>query len=247
MSNAIQNIQSKVQAIPLPTKFCYFLPLRIGLFSLASIGLIGSTILASLSWLQVLTKLPFHRLNREDTTGLYLHTTLFTTLAVTFIILLPIAFLRLRRAALGYSITLACLLIASVCSGSYTMYAIYKPNTRRRIEFCMGKAKDQATREMCTNGLAMSKGVAIAIYILAWLILSYTILMVYAFTRELMTEMDDPSLPTTQIRGRNVGNPAPLTMYNSFGAAGHNTGYAFSSVDNSFGRGVGIRAVPMAV
>lgn len=33
-----------------------------------------------------------------------------------------------------------------------------------------------------------------------------------------------------------ISNPAPLTMYNSFGAPGHNTGYAFSSVDNSFGK-----------
>jgi len=40
---------------------------------------------------------------------------------------------------------------------------------------------------------------------------------------------------TGPIRREDISGPKPLTMFNSMGAPGVNTGYAFSTVDNSFG------------
>jgi hypothetical protein len=41
------------------------------------------------------------------------------------------------------------------------------------------------------------------------------------------------------LRPEDISGPTPLTMYNSVGAAGINSGYAFSTVDASFGVGAG--------
>jgi len=219
-----------------PTKFLGCIQLRLGVLIFSALTLLFGGIVAAFAFMQV-ASLKKHPLQMLDNIALALHAIFWTLLFLVSIFGLFATFRRNDRFLTIYWIILLNMFVASFILGVFVFVVIFTPNTRTVVNKCLGGLKDEFTLAGCRNGLAMFAGVAVSIYVVIWLILAYLGLVVWAHAHEIKRGLDyDENAP---VKPEQISNPAPLTMYNSFGAPGHNNGYAFSSVDNSYGKGNG--------
>lgn len=58
----------------------------------------------------------------------------------------------------------------SIAAGTFNLYTMFHENSADAITKCLNGATDDTTREVCNNGIAIVKGVAVAIYIISWLV-----------------------------------------------------------------------------
>ncbi|KAJ7583547.1 hypothetical protein C8J56DRAFT_790633 [Mycena floridula] len=210
--------------------FCCCLPVRFGVFMLSIVGLVGGAMVAVTAWLQVM-QLKAHPLAFQDELALWCHTVVYTLLALASLFGFIAAIVKNRRLIMAFWIILTGLLLISIGSGAYTLYSIFIRKSQQTIVNCLNGATDQLTNDVCRNGLAILKGVAVAIYVITWLLEIYAIIIISSYGKQLAEDND--AYNVSQLSTVAISQPEPLTMYNSFGAGGQNTGYAFSKVDNS--------------
>jgi len=236
MSNQIRYQKHEDDSKPTPyvrsRTFCCCLPVRFGVFFLSIIGTLGAGFIAAVAWFQV-KQLNAHPLSPEDRAALLFHTSVYTILAATSFLGFIGAIFKLRRLMIVYWVVLTIVLLISIASGAYTLYSIFARNSTESIVNCLDGATDDLTLQVCQNGIAIIKWVAVAVYIVTWLLEIYAIFIVYQYAEQLRDEQI--AAEKVAVSTSMISNPAPLMMYNSAGAVGHNTGYAFSKVNNSFG------------
>jgi len=208
--------------------------LKIGVFMLSGMTMILGAIIASTSWVQVV-QIKKHPLQPTDAVVLYLHSVLWTLLCLVSAFGLFAAIRGSYRLLTIYWILLVNLAFSAFVNGIAVFVVVFSPNKRRVINKCLAGYRDNFTLQGCRNGIAMLSAVAVVIYVFVWLLLPFSTIITWGYAYQVKRGLDvDPDAP---VKSEQISNPAPLTMYNSFGAPGHNTGYAFSSVDNAFGRG----------
>jgi len=186
--------------------------------------------IAVTAWTQIM-QLKIHPLALQDAIALWCHTILFSLLSLTCLFGFIGAIVKNRRLITAFWIILTGLLLLSIGSGIYTIYAIFGQKSQHTIVNCLNGATDQLTIDVCRNGLAILKWVAVTIYAVTWLLEIYAIIIISSYGKQLAEEKD--AYNVGQLSTVDISQPEPLTMYNSFGAGGQNTGYAFSKVDNS--------------
>lgn len=218
---------------------------------LSAMTMILGAIIASTSWVQVV-QIKKHPLQPLDAVVLYLHSLLWTLLCLVSAFGLFAAIRASYRLLTIYWILLVNLALSAFVNGIAVFVVVFSPNKRGVVNKCLAGYRDNFTLQGCRNGLAMLSAVAVVIYVFVWLFLpcmsilvpllcssllcfSVSAVITWGYAYQVKRGLDvDPNAP---VKSEQISNPAPLTMYNSFGAPGHNTGYAFSSVDNAFGRG----------
>jgi len=214
--------------------FCCCLPVRLGVFMLSLVGMIGGGIVAATAWLQVV-QLKDHPLALQDEIALWFHTLLYTLLVTASTFGFIAAIFKKRRLVMAYWIILIGLLLTSIGSGAYTLYSIFVRKSQQTIINCLNGATDDVTEQVCRNGLAIIKGVAVAVYVMTWLLEIYAIIIIYSYGKQLGEEQQAAAInaSSVQISTQAISNPKPLTSFNSSGLGGQNMGYAFSNVDYS--------------
>ncbi|KAF5366236.1 hypothetical protein D9758_005766 [Tetrapyrgos nigripes] len=248
-----------------PKSFFGCFPLRFGVIALSFIIMVGASIVTVTGWSQI-AQLSDHPISTSNDVALYFHSITFTILAVLGLFGVLSASFQNRPMSFAYMIILPFLVILSFSSGAFVLNTIFHPKSERDITRCLNGATDELTRQVCRNGIAIIKGVAIAIYIGSWVLELYTSIIAYGYYSQLSTAalMDEANNETFEavvaasgpsttgatsaktkfpavngpLRPEDISGPTPLTMYNSAGAPGINSGYAFSTVDASFGAGV---------
>jgi len=82
------------------------------------------------------------------------------------------ALIKNRRMISSFAVALAIHLGFSVASGAFTLYTLFKENTQEAIARCLNDASSDAnvTADTCRTGIAIVKGVMVAVYIVTWLI-----------------------------------------------------------------------------
>jgi len=211
-----------------PRTFCCCLPVRLGVFFLSIVGLLGAGFIAGAAWWQI--KQLYAQPSTKPDIAIWIHAVTFSLVALVSLLGLLGACFRSRRAMTVYWIVLTTVLLLSIGSGAYTIYTIFARNSTNAILNCINA--DQLTRDVCAKSLKIIQWVIVAIYAVTWLLELYAITVVYSYSSQLLDEQ------RAKARGHSfssISNPAPLTMYNSVGAPGQNNGYAFSRVDNSHG------------
>jgi len=208
-------------------KFCCFLPVRLGVFVLSLLAMVGGSFTAAAGWIQV-SQLQQNPLGQDETIALWIHSAMFTILALVSVFGFIGAIIKNRRMISSFAIALAVHLGLSIASGIFTLYSLFKQDSSVAIAQCLSASTD-ATSDACKSALAVMKGLMVAIYVVTWLIQLYF----YFIVERYVDQLDDEEMaknafviPRTMLE---VG-PPQLTTYGDFPQ-----GYAFTGSRQAFG------------
>ncbi|KAJ2930555.1 hypothetical protein H1R20_g6547, partial [Candolleomyces eurysporus] len=168
-------------------KFCCCLPVRLGVFILSLLAMVGGSVVAAVGWMSV-AQFKVHQVEIVDQIAMYIHSTIFTLLGFLGMLGFVGALARSRGAVISFSIGIAIHLGLSIASGVFTIYSIFKENSAEAVEACMEGKTDDETRKICQTGMGVVKGVIVAVYIIAWLIELYAYFIVDRYADQLEDE-----------------------------------------------------------
>jgi len=222
-------------------KFCCCLPVRLGVFILSLLAMVGGSFVAAVGWVQI-SQLAKHPREKSDEIALWIQTSMFTLLGILAVFGFIGALVKNRGMISSFAIALAIHLGFSIAAGAFALYTLFKESTADGIARCLNDAGDNSdvTAESCRTGLAIVKGLMVAVYIVTWLIQLYAYFIVERYADQLDDEdmakntiviprtMNEISAP--QITGQ------PVTTY---GAFQQQPPYPFTSPRQAFGVGRG--------
>lgn len=209
-------------------KFCCCLPVRFGVFILSLLAMVGGSFVAAMGWIQV-SQLKQNPLDRSEEIALWIHSSMFTLLALLSVFGFIGAIIKNRRMVSGFAIALAIHLGFSIASGIFTLYSQFKANSADAVATCLSASTD-ATEDGCKSGIAIMKGIMVAIYVITWFIQLYAYFIVERYADQLDDEEMSKNLVVIPRTLPEVSAPPQVTTYNSFGAS-----YPFTAPQQSFG------------
>jgi len=212
--------------------FCCCIPVRFGVFILSLAGVILSTLIAAAGWVQV-AQIKTHHPSTSDAVALWLHSGLFTLLALLSLFGFIGSIARSRNSVAAYSWGLLVFLVLSIVSGAYTLWAVFRKPTQGDYLTCLAGARDDVTKALCGNNSGVYKGVLVAIYIIIWLCIIYA----YVVVDNYVDQLDDENAvqETRQMIHNAVSQPRVVATPAIAVPAYANTGYAFSHPNQSYG------------
>jgi len=202
-------------------KFCCCIPVRFGVFILSLLGVAGGLLVSIAGWVRV-SQLWTSPLPTSDTVALWLHAGIFTLLTVLSLFGFIGCFSKSPSAVNAYGVGLIIFLGLSVCSGAFTLYALFHQNAQDLINTCLNGATDSLSQIACNNDLNVYKGLAVTLYIVIWLLIIYAYVIVDNYVEQLEDEM------SVKDAKRMIGQPVVQTVvqpsvavptYASFGGA----------------------------
>jgi hypothetical protein len=215
-------------------KFCCCLPVRFGVFVLSLLAMVGGSFVAAFGWIQV-SQLRIHPMEKADEIALWIHSGMFTILGALAVLGFVGALIKNRAMVSSFAIALAIHLGFSIASGIFSLYSIFRQNPQEAIAKCLNEATDNSeiTTETCRNGIAIMKGIMVAIYIITWLIQLYAYFVVERYADQLG---DEEMAENTIVIPRMVQEiSAPqVTTYNGFASS-----YPFTASRQAHGVTVG--------
>jgi len=207
-------------------KFCCCLPVRLGVFALSLVGMVGGSFVAAMAFIQI-SQLKQHPLGKGEIVALWLHAGMFTILAILSIFGFVGALTKNRRMISTFAIALAVHLGFSVASGIFTLVSVFRQNVQENIDKCLAAGGESATAAQCKTGITIMKAVMVAVYVLTWMVQLYSYFIVERYSDQLEDEVASQTntVVVQQINGAQV---APA--YSAFAPA-----YPFSSPVHSHG------------
>jgi hypothetical protein len=156
--------------------------------------------------------------------------------------------IKQRNFVNAYASGLTLYLVLSICSGIFALYALFHQNSQAEITKCLNGATDSTTRQVCNNGIAIMKGVAVALYVIMWLLIICQLVFsfvtshltlfsdAYIIVSNYVDQLDDEmSVKETKQMINSISQPGPVTTYTSFGPGMPATGYVTTQVGHSHG------------
>jgi len=173
-------------------KFCFCLPVRLGVFIVSLLTTLAGSIIGVIGWMQVLANRNV-QVDLGDEIAAYVHASIFTLLGLISIMGFVGSLARVRGMVIAYSVGLALHLGFSLASGIFTMYTIFKPDTALSVDACVAKANPtpellEETKRVCQTGMAVGKGIIVAIYVVTWLLQLYSYFIVERYADQLEEE-----------------------------------------------------------
>ncbi|KIM43630.1 hypothetical protein M413DRAFT_385314 [Hebeloma cylindrosporum] len=200
-------------------KFCCCLPVRSGVFALSLIAMVGGSFVAAIGWIEV-SQLSIHPMEKADEVALWIHSGMFTILGALAVLGFIGALIKNRAMVSTFAVALAVHLGFSVASGVFTLYSVFRQNPQDAIAKCLNDAagNTEITTETCQNGIAIMKGIMVAIYIVTWFIQLYAYFVVERYADQLG---DEEIAENTIVFPRTVQEiSAPqITTYNGFASS----------------------------
>ncbi|KAH6904309.1 hypothetical protein BKA70DRAFT_1373635 [Coprinopsis sp. MPI-PUGE-AT-0042] len=117
-------------------KFCFCLPVRLGVFVVSLITMLAGSIIAAVAWMQV-SQQSGKSVEVTDQVAAYVHATIFSLLGVLSVFGFVGSLTRVRGLVISYSVGLAIHLGLSIASGVFTMFTIFRPNPANSVETCI--------------------------------------------------------------------------------------------------------------
>ncbi|KAJ6546700.1 hypothetical protein DFH09DRAFT_989514 [Mycena vulgaris] len=195
-----------------PRKFCCCLPVRVGVFVMSILALIGGGIVSVVSWMQV-SHLKDHPLSKTDEIALYITAAVFTIL--TLIGGLGFIGVSSRNAGLVslFGGMLNIHLVFNIVSGAFAIYSLFKGPDSTLIntdamDTCLKGATDQSTIDTCKTALNVAKGIVVGGYVLSWAIELYGCIIVHNYVKQLHEEHDAEERGTSLVSMAGA-NPVP--------------------------------------
>jgi len=160
--------------------FCYCIPARAGVILLGIIGLIGGT---------GVTAVGIINLKRQDgsKTSAIIQIIIYLLLAILSIFGLIGAISRRLGFVRAYFGMLIVHLLFSMGTGVFAIYRNFK-DAPKYISDCASGSEDPSVLRVCNDGAAMVKGVMIAVFILAWFLETWAVVIVAKYSKQLAEE-----------------------------------------------------------
>ncbi|TEB05093.1 hypothetical protein FA13DRAFT_1637836 [Coprinellus micaceus] len=192
-------------------KFCCCLPVRLGVFILSLLAMVGGSIVAAVGWISV-SQLKTYPVDIVDEIALYIHSSIFTLLGVLGTFGFVGSLVRSRAMVTAFSVGIAIHLGLSIGSGVFTIYSVFKQAPDNAIAACMEGKTDDETRKICQTGMSLVKGAIVAIYVIAWLIELYAYFIVDRYSDQLE---DEEMAKLAPVVPQSV-NPPVTMIYNGY-------------------------------
>jgi len=208
-------------------KFCCCLPVRLGVFVLSLLAIVGGSFTAAAGWIQVSQLQQNNTLTQDETIALWIHSAMFTILALVSVFGFIGAIIKNRRMISSFAVALAIHLGFSVASGIFTLYSLFKQNSSDAIAQCLSASTD-ATADGCKSGLAILKGIMVAVYVVTWFIQLYF----YFIVERYVDQLDDEEMAkNTVVIPRTMMQEASAPQVTTYGAPS----YPFAEPRQGFG------------
>jgi len=192
--------------------------------------MVGGSFVAAIGWIQV-TQLASHPLEKSDEIALYVQSSMFSILGLLAVLGFVGTLVRSRGMVSSFAVGLAIHLGFSVASGIFAIYALFHQNSKEAIEKCVNGSEDEAVIATCKGGVAIVKGVMVAVYIITWFIQLYFYFVVERYVDQLDDERmaeNTVVIPRAMV-AQDIGAPQ-VTTYNGFGSS-----YPFTSPRQAYG------------
>jgi len=221
--------------------FCCCLPVRLGVFILSLLAMVGGSFVAAMGWIQI-SQLKQHPLGKSDVIALWIQSPMFSLLALLAVFGFLGALTKNRSMISSFAIALAIHLGFSVASGAFSIYTVFTRDSQGALDTCLNNAADTsaATTQSCKNGLIILKAVTVTIYVFTWLLQLYAYFVVERYVEQLDEERMSENTVVPRAMVTDVGG-AQVTTY-----AGFPPTYPFTDSRQAFGSARGQDASNMA-
>jgi len=168
-------------------KFCCCLPVRFGVFVMSLGALLLGGLVAVAGWIEV-KNLHNHPLSKGDENVLYIHSLIFSILALVGgfgffgAISKQTGLVSLFGSMLGLHLGL------SIATGIFTIYTLFKRNTDEALANCINGSDDQSVIDGCHEGLKVLKIIVVVAYCVSWLVELWGCLIVSSYVKQLREE-----------------------------------------------------------
>ncbi|KAJ7257782.1 hypothetical protein C8J57DRAFT_1516662 [Mycena rebaudengoi] len=171
-------------------KFCCCLPVRLGVFIMTILAMLGGGVIAVVGWIQV------KNLRKEigvksDEGAIYVNAIMFTILAVIGFFGLVGAIAKRVRLVSLFSTMLCFHLAFSLGTGIYAIYVSFKRNSADAIRDCINDTDNSNVTEDsggCESTIKIAKGLIVGIYVVTWLIQLYGCIISISYVKQLEEE-----------------------------------------------------------
>jgi len=210
-------------------KFCCFLPVRLGVFVLSLLAMVGGSFVAAIGWIQV-SQLSKNPMDKADEIALWIQSSIFTILGALAVLGFLGALIKNRSMIASFAMALAIHLGFSIASGIFSLYSLFRQHSQDALTKCLNDtAENSESITTCQNGLAIMKGVMVAIYIVTWLIQLYAYFVVERYADQLEDEEMANNTVVIPRTGYETSTPQ-MTTYNGFASS-----YPFTESRQAYG------------
>jgi len=212
-------------------KFCCFLPVRLGVFVLSLLAMVGGSFVAGIGFIQIAGS-SVNPIETSDKVAIWIQSIMYTILAIVGAVGFIGTLIRRLFLISSFSLVLAVHLGFSVASGVFSIYTMFTRDSSGVVNQCVVNAVTQGaavTTKDCQTGVAVMKGVMVVIYVVTWLIQLYAYFIVERYADQLEAE---DLLEHKVVVPRTLPEiSAPqMTNYSGYGSS-----YPFADAHSSFG------------
>jgi len=211
-------------------KFCCCLPVRLGVFVLSLLAMVGGSFVAGIGFIQIAGS-SVNPIETSDKVAIWIQSLMYLVLALVGAIGFIGALIRKLSMISTFSLVLAVHLGFSVASGVFSIYTMFTRDASNVVNQCIANAVSQGavvTDKDCQNGVAVMKGVMVVIYVLTWLIQLYAYFIVERYADQLEAEdlLDQKVVPRTL---PEISAPQ-MTNFSGYGSS-----YPFADAHSAYG------------
>jgi len=217
--------------------FCCCLPVRLGVFVLSLLAMIGGSFIAAVGWIQI-SELKQHPLAKTDEIAVWIQSSLLTLLVLLAVFGFVGAVVKNRSMISAFAIGLAVHLGFSIAAGIFSIYSMFARDSSGALDTCIQNAThgsdttqtpDDITK-LCKHGIILLKAIVVTIYVLTWLIQLYAYFVVERYGDQLDEErLAENAVVVPRTMVMEAGGPQ-VTTYTGFAP-----NYPFTSSQQSHG------------
>ncbi|KAL1728477.1 hypothetical protein EV714DRAFT_285698 [Schizophyllum commune] len=169
-------------------KFCCCLPVRFGVFVMTLFGVCGGGAVAGVTWYMLAHK-DTHYAAKVDHTELIVGAAIYTLLTLVCIFGLAGCLFRIRALVRTYLFMLAAHFLISVGTGVWILFEFFCDGKQKWIDKCVDQANgDKDAEDICKDAYGAARWTVLAIFVVAWLIELYGVIIVDNYVDQLTEE-----------------------------------------------------------
>jgi len=205
--------------------FLCCLPVRLGVFLLSLIAMLGGSFVAAIGWIRV-SQLGQNPLTKGAEIALWIHSIMFSILGLLALLGFIGCLAKSRGMVSSFATALAIHLGFSVISGIFSIYMFFRRSPQEAIDQCVNGSTDPSVIESCNTGMGIMRGIVIAIYIVTWLLQLYA----YFIVEWYVDQLDDEEMDKHSVIIPHMASAINPPVINNFGPS-----YPFTEPVNAHG------------
>jgi hypothetical protein len=212
---------------------CCFLAPVYGVLAFSYLWILSGLIFAVTGWSQVY-QLQFTPIPAAYATALWFQALISTFLTAVGIYGVTATSLKRPGLVQGYLILLGIQLLFSIIGGGYLLGMIFRVPTNSQIVQCLEAAYNRTTAQLCFTPITIPKNVAVANYVVTWMLELYACFIIFSFLEDLKQRTaQDPESKRT-VTPDIISDPTPIPNFKPATMSMGPDGYPISIID-SFG------------